>query len=439
MAAEDPRQWRRRVGRLAAPLIVSNVTVPLLGIVDTAVVGHLDSPVYLGGVAVGALLFGYVYFSFGFLRSGTGGLVAQAFGAGDGTELRSVLGRAGLIALGVGALIIVGLGPFLDPLVRLVGAGAEVGGHAHAYAIVRLASAPATLGNYVLLGALIGVQRPKGALALMVATNGTNIVLDLIFVLVLGWGVAGVAAATVIAEYVGAAVGVVLVRRAARALPGVWDRARILDGAALRRLFALNRDLFLRNLAITTAFSLFTVFGARLGDLTLAVNAVLMNFHTLAAYVLDGFADAAEALVGQAIGRRSRVQFGAAVRACAFWIGMLVVVIVAAFLALGGVFIDVMTGLPEVRAMARTLMTYVAAAPLIGAWAFLLDGIFTGATRGAEMRNAMVASLAVFVAAALALIPPLGNDGLWLAYLVFMATRPIGLALYYPRIARSLG
>lgn len=438
-AADTPRAWRRRVGRLAAPLIVANTTVPLLGIVDTAVVGHLDSPAYLGGVAVGALLFGYVYWSFGFLRGGTSGPAAQALGAQDGTELRAVLARAALLAVVLGLGLMVALAPLLAPLLRLAGASAEVEGHAIDYARVRLLSAPATLAGYALLGALTGLQRPRGALALMLATNGTNIVLDLWFVLGLGWGVAGVAAASVIAEYVGAVVGLVALRRALGTLPGAWDRARILNGSALRRMAGLNRDIFVRNLALTSAFSLFTVFSARLGDVTLAANAVLMNFHTLAGYILDGFADATEALVGQAVGRRARAQFGAALRAAAQWIGGFALVLVAVLLALGGVFIDVMTGLPDVRAEARAFMPYVALAPAIGAWAFLLDGVFMGATRGPEMRNAMLLAFAIFVAAAFALMSSLGNHGLWSAYVVFMIARVALLARYLPRLARGVG
>ncbi|MEX2648799.1 MAG: MATE family efflux transporter [Alphaproteobacteria bacterium] len=435
----DPRAWRRRVARLAAPLVVSNATVPLLGIVDTAVVGHLDSPAYLGGVAVGTLLFSYVYWSFGFLRQGTGGLAAQAYGAEDGWELRAVLARAALVALAAGLVLVVVLATLLVPLLGFVGASAEVEAHAVVYAEIRLLSAPATLGNYALLGALVGLQRPKGALALMVATNGTNIVLDLAFVLGFGWGVAGVAWATVIAEYVGAVTGLVLVRRSLHILPGRWDRARILGWRALLRMAGLNRDIFARNLALTSAFALFTVIGARLGDATLAANAVLMNFHALAGYVLDGFADAAEALVGQAVGRRSRASLRAAVKAALEWIAALALVGFVLFAAFGGVLIDVMTGLPEVRAEARLYLVYVVLAPVLGCWAFLLDGVFVGATRGPEMRNAMLAALAVFVGLAFALTPALGNHGLWLAYVVFMLARALFLALYVPRLVRSVG
>jgi len=427
------------VGRLAAPLIVANATVPLLGIVDTAVVGQLDSPTHLGGVAVGSLLFGYVFWSFGFLRGGTSGPMAQALGARDGDEMRAVLARAGLIVAVAGVGLIAILLPLLASLLRLAGASTGVEGHAVDYAGIRLLSAPATLAGYALLGALTGLQRPRGALALMLATNGTNIVLDLWFVLDLGWGVRGVAAASVIAEYIGAAVGLVALRRALTGVSGAWRRRQILDRGALRRMAGLNRDILLRNLALISAFSLFTVFGARLDDVTLAANAVLMNFHTLAGYVLDGFADAAEALVGQAVGRRARDQFRAAVRAAALWVGGFAVVLVTLLLVLGGVFIDIMTVLPEVRAAARDYMPYVAIAPLIGAWAFLLDGVFMGATRGPEMRNAMMLALIAFIAAASALVPWLGNHGLWSAYVLFMIARVALLGRYLPRLARGVG
>jgi MATE family multidrug resistance protein len=433
------RHWRRRVVGLALPMVVSNATVPLLGIVDTAVVGHLASPAHLGGVAVGSLLFGYVYWSFGFLRQATGGLAAQSFGAGDGDELRAGLARAGLVALGAGAVLIVLLAPFLHPLLGLVGASPEVEGHALSYARVRLASAPATLANYALLGALIGLQRPRSALVLMLVTNGVNIVLALAFVMGFGWGVPGVAAATVISEYIGAVTGAGLLARALRPHPGRLEWLRVWDARAALRLARLNRDIFVRNLALTSAFSLFTVIGARLGDATLAANAVLMNFHTLAGYVLDGFADAAEALVGQAVGRRDPGAVRAAIRAAAEWITILALLGVALFWACGELLIDVMTGLPEVRAEARVYLVYLVLAPVLGCWAFLLDGVFVGATRGAEMRNAMLGAFATFTVLAVALTPAIGNHGLWAAYVVFMLARAGLLGLYVPRLVRSVG
>ena len=297
--ADDPQGRESsfaRVFRLAAPIIVSNVSVPLLGAVDTAVVGHLPDPAYLGGVAVGSTIFSFLYWGFGFLRMGTTGFVAQARGACDGAEIRAVLGRALLTAAALGLLLIALQGPIRSMALGLVGASPAVDDSAAGYVAVRIWSAPATLANYALLGWLFGMQRPKTALVLLVLTNGLNIVLDLWFVVGLGWGVPGVAGASVIADYAAGGLGLFLILRT---LPGRtgWERRRLFERTRLFALVRVNRDIFLRTLCLVFAFAWFTVQGARLGDLTLAANAVLLNLQSIMAYGLDGFAFAAEALV----------------------------------------------------------------------------------------------------------------------------------------------
>jgi MATE family multidrug resistance protein len=429
----------REAWRLAWPLILSNLSVPLLGIVDTAVVGHLPEPHFLGAVAIGAVAFSFVYFVFGFLRMGTTGLTAQAVGRGDGLEIRAGLGRAMLLALGVAAALLALSPGIVWAVLAVFEPSARVAAELETYLRVRLIGAPAGLANMVLLGWLLGMQDARGPMALLIATNGVNIVLDLWFVLSLGWGVGGVAAATVCAEYGGLLLGLWLVWRRLRGVPGAWSWGAIRARAAFDRLLAVNRDIMLRSLSLEAAFLTFSALSSRQGDLVLAANAVLLNFLTFAAFGLDGFAHAAEAMVGRHVGARSRAGFRAAAGANLWCALVLAVLLTLGFLLGGRAGIALMTGLPEVRAAAEVYLPYVVALPLVSVWAFLFDGIFIGATRTAEMRNGMAVALAVFLLAAWTLMGPLGNHGLWLAMLALMAARGLWLGLVYRRIERGAG
>ncbi len=305
----------RDAWRLAWPLILSNLSVPLLGIADTAVVGHLPAPHYLGAVAIGAAIFNVLYFLFGFLRMGTTGLTAQAYGRDDGEELRAGLWRALLLA-GLVALLLLIAGPGIRLLAEVIFApDARVAAELETYLRVRLLGVPAGLANPVLLGWLLGMQNARGPMTLLIATNGVNIGLDLVFVLGFGWGVAGVAAATVVAEYGGAALGLWLVLRRLRGLPGAWSWPAIGRRAAFLRLLAVNRDILLRSLSLEAAFLTSTALGSRQGEVVLAANAVLLNFLTFAAFGMDGFARAAEAMVGRYAGAGGRAGLRAATSA----------------------------------------------------------------------------------------------------------------------------
>ena len=429
----------REAWRLAWPLILSNLSVPLLGIVDTAVVGHLPEPHFLGAVAIGAVAFSVVYFAFGFLRMATTGLTAQAFGRGDGEELRAGLGRAVLLALAIAALLLAVSPGIVWAVLALFEPSARVAAELETYLRVRLLGAPAGLVNLALLGWLLGMQDARGPMALLLATNGVNVVLDLWFVLGLGWGVAGVAAATVCAEYCGLLLGLWLAWRRLRRVPGSWSWAAVRAHAAFARLLAVNRDIMLRSLSLEAAFLTFSALSSRQGEIVLAANAVLLNFLTFAAFGLDGFAHAAEAMVGRHVGARSRAGFRAATGANLWCALVLAVLLTLGFLLGGRAAIALMTGLAEVRAAAEVYLPYVIALPLVSVWAFLFDGIFIGATRTAEMRNGMAVALAVFLLAAWTLMGPLGNHGLWLAMLVLMATRGLWLGLVYLRIERGAG
>lgn len=427
----------RESWRLAWPLILSNLSVPLLGVVDTAVVGHLEAPRYLGGVALGAMVISVLYWMFGFLRMGTTALTAQAFGAEDAGEVRAALGRALLLAAVLGLAVILA-GPLVGAAgVRLFAPGPEVLVEFRRYLGIRLFGAPAALANMALLGWLLGLQDSRRPLLLMLLTNGINAALAILFVLGLGLATAGVATATVIAEYAGLALGFLIVRRTWRGQGGWPGWPRIMILSRFRRLLAVNRDLFLRSLMLEAAFLTFTAIGSRQGEVVLAANAVLMNFFTIAAYGLDGFAHAAEAMVGRAVGARDRAGFDAAVGASFANAAVLALLMTLAFALLGGWGIRLMTGLAEVRAQAAVYLPYVVVVPVVSVWAFVFDGIYFGATRTAELRNGMAVTLALFAVTAALLVPAFGNHGLWLTFLIFLGGRALVLWLIYRRVGRA--
>ena len=419
----------RAVWALALPMILSGISQPLLGLVDTAVVGHLPDARYLGGVAVGAMLVQFVFWLFGFLRMATTGFAAQALGREDNDELRAVLGRALLVGLGLAGLVLLLQAPLVRLALGLVGAGAAVTPEAQTYVDIRIWAAPAALANYAFIGWFIGLHRTRSVLALVLVMNLTNILLDLVFVIGLGYRTGGVALASLIAEYLGLLVAIGLAWRILRARPGRWRRAIVLERTALLAMFRVNRDIFLRTLGLLFAFAFFTAQGARLGELTVAANAVLMNFQSFMAYALDGFAHAAEALVGRAVGQRDRQAFRRAVRLAGTWSLVAAGLFALVYLAAGPAIIRALTDLPDVRAAAMAYLPWLVLTPLVSVWAFLLDGVFIGATRAREMRNAMLASVFLIYLPSWYLLRPFDNHGLWLALLLFLAAR--GLTLYW--------
>jgi MATE family multidrug resistance protein len=282
------------------------------------------------------------------------------------------------------------------------------------------------------------MHNARAMLGLQVFMNGLNIFLDIFFVMELGWGVEGVAWATLIAEYSAAVLAIGLVGRVLRTSPGRWRRGRILNAVKLRRTVAVNIDIFIRTIFLTTAFAYFTAQGAKLGDVTLAANAVLMNFFMLMAFGLDGFAFTAQALVGGAVGARDRATLRSAVVVSSLWAVGLALAYAAIYAAAGDLLVAILTDIPEVRDAAARYQLWVVLLPIVSVWGFQFDGIFVGATRTAEMRNMMAVSLAAFLVAAVTLLALMGNHGLWLALNLFMVVRGISLALYYPRLERSV-
>ena len=434
-----PGGWSRRVWRLAGPLILANITIPLLGAVDTAVVGHLDQVYYLGAVAVGSLIFNFLYWGFGFLRMGTTGFAAQAHGADDTAEMVATLWRAMVIAvlIGVGLLIIQGL--VIAGAMAVMEASPEVDAHTRAYFNIRIWSAPAALANYVVLGWFLGMQNARAGLIIQLAINLINIILDLVFVVGMGMAVEGVAIATVIAEYAGLGLGALMVYRALGKLGGnAIDWRRVLDPSRMRHMITVNRDIFLRTLCLITAFAYLTIQGARMGDVILAANAVLLNMVTFMAYALDGFANAAQALVGRAVGEKSRSDYRGVVRASTVWALGFAVVFSLVYAASGSLIIDGLTTLPEVRVAARDVLPWMIVAPLVSVWGYQLDGIFIGAMFSREMRNAMILSLIVYLIAVEVFRPLYGNHGIWLGFTLFMVARGLTLGYYFPRIERGI-
>ncbi len=423
-----------RVWHLAWPVILSNVTTPLLGLVDTAVVGRLPGPEYIGAVAIGAAAFTGIFWMFGFLRMGTTGFVAQAMGAGDFTEVRAILGRAILIAVLFGGLLVALQQPLWYGAIHLLDPSVTVRGLAEQYYSIRVWTGPAALVNYALLGFFIGMQRPRLALAIQIWLNGVNIALDLLFVVGLDMGVPGVAWATLIGEYSAAILGIIVALRVLRPHGGRFNWPAILDPVQGRRLLSANFDIFVRTACLIIAFSWATRVGARLGDLALAANAILMQMVHLLAYGLDGFAFAAEALVGGALGARSLGALREAVVASTIWALIVAVGVAIAYLVAGPLLIAVMTDQPDVQATAEAYLFWLVLYPLIAIWCYQLDGIFIGATQTAEMRNAMILSLGVFVVAILTLPDMFGNHGLWASLSIFNVARTVTLGVYYRRI-----
>jgi MATE family multidrug resistance protein len=425
----------RRMLALALPMTLAHVTTPLLGLVDATVIGRLGEAHLLGAVALGAVVFDFLFWSFGSLRMATAGLTAQATGAGDAREVDRTLARALAVAAAAGLALVVLQAPIGFVAFRIAGASEAVTGALSTYFAIRIFAAPFSLANYVILGSTLGRGRTDLGLVLQVAINLANIALAVLFVMGLGWGVAGVSLATALAEISGVGLGIAVLRRLGSHPLRVPAR-EVFDRAAMLRMLAVNRDVTIRTMALMAAFAIFTTKGARAGDVTLAANAVLYNMFLIGGYFLDGFATAAETLCGQAVGARDESAFRRAVRLSLFWSLGFGLAVSAIFLAGGGAFIDFVTTNAQVRAFARDFLPFAALTPLCGAAAFAFDGVYIGATWTKPMRNLMLLSFALYVAAVTA-TDGLGNAGLWSGFLLFLAARGLGQAALAPRLTRA--
>lgn len=429
----------QKVWRIAGPMILSNLTVPLLGIVDTAVVGHLDEPYHMGAVAIGAAIFGIVFWGFGFLRMGTTGITAQAFGQNDFDELRAILARALLIALALSLLLLFLQTPIAWFAFQIIQGSDLVEQHGRIYFDIRIWSAPATFMNYVLLGWFLGMQNARAPLYILTFVNVINMLLDFQFVVGWGYGANGVAWASLIAEYLGLGFALWLVKKQLDLHPGKLHRALVLHRRKLRKMLAINVDIFIRNLCLMFSLAFFTAQGARFGDVVLAANAILFNMYTFMAYGLDGFAHAAEALIGRAVGARDRQDYFAVIKTSAVWAFITSLFFAATYWFIGDWIFALMTDIERVKLTALTYLPWMILMPLVSVWSFLLDGIYVGATRAAEMRNTMLFSTFFVFLPVWYLLLPMQNHGLWLAFILFNTARAISMALLFKSITNRSG
>ena len=425
----------RRVLGIAIPIVVSNATIPVLGAVDTAVVGQLGAAAPIGAVGIGSIVVTTVYWLFGFLRMGISGMASQARGRSDAAELSALICRGLVFGFILGLFIVAMKVPITGAAFLISPASPEVEGLAGDYTSIRFYPAPAAIAIYGITGWLIAQERTRSVLLLQIFLNGLNIALDFLFVLVLERGVAGVAEATLIAEWCGFALGIWICRDgfangAWRNLPQIFDLAKI------RRMATINVDIMIRSAILEVAFLSFLFYGASFGDVTLAANQVLLQFLHITAYALDGFAFAAEALVGFAVGARTRFALRRAVILASFWSVILVLVLSSVFAIAGPYIIDLMAKSQEVRAESRQYYLWLVAAPPMGVAAWLLDGIFVGATRTRDMRNAMLLSLLAYGFSVWIFVEPLENNGLWLSLMIFNLSRGVALGIRYLDLER---
>ncbi|BBP74540.1 MATE family efflux transporter [Pseudomonas sp. Ost2] len=430
------RPTHRKVWALAAPMILSNISVPLVALVDSTVIGHLPHAHQLGAVAVGASLYIFLAWAMGFLRMGSTGFAAQAAGRGDGTALRQILLQGLLLSLGLAALLGAIALPFSDLALKIMQPSTELHQLTLDFFHTRLFGLPAALASYALVGWFLGTQNARAPLAILLTTNLMNIALNLWFVLGLDWGVVGAARASVIAEWSGALLGLALTGNALRTYPGKVAWAALALWQNWRPLLTVNRDIFIRSMALQSVFFLITVQGARLGDATVAANALLLNGLLLTAHALDGLAHAVEALCGHAIGARERQTLRRSLVVAAGWSLLASLAFALLFLLGGHLFIALQTDIPSVRETAFGYLPYLAVLPLIAVWSYLLDGLFIGATRAREMRDAMLLSV-LFSLPVAWVLSGYGNHGLWISFLLFMLLRSLTLAASALKLRRQ--
>jgi MATE family, multidrug efflux pump len=426
----------RQVWQIAGPMIIANISIPLLGMVDTAVMGHLDLPHYLGAVAIGSMIFSFLFWGFGFLRMATTGLVAQAFGQNDTPLSHTVLAQSIVLAMIIACVLLLFKQPISQLAFALIETSDDVFKQAQIYFDIRIWSTPAILINYVFLGWLIGKQASKSALVLVLVVTISNMVMDIVFVNVFNMTVNGVALASVIAEYLGLITGLFLLKRHQVTI-------NILTRANSKRVtffnwhwLQLHGNIFIRTLCLIFSFAFFTTQGAKQGDIVLAANAILLNFITFMAFVLDGFANATEVISGKAVGEKNRHKLKQGLLISAFWSLMLASLFSLSYFLFGPYLIALLTSIPEVAATASEYLLWLVAMPLIAVWSYLFDGLFIGATRSVEMRNTMIFATFCCFLPAWYFLQPLENNGLWLALLIFLAARGLSQSLFLPKILR---
>lgn len=430
----------RQMWQITLPAIITNISIPLLGLVDAFIMGHMPDPRYLGAIALGAMIISILYNSVNFLRLATTGFTAQARGRNECDLIPKIYLRTGLCAVAIGIVFILLQRPVAEIIFSLTGAAPEVESLAREYFLIRIWGAPFACMNFVAMGWLLGLHKAKQALWIQLLMNISNIILNFFFVYGLGMDVDGVALATVISEGLAAIMAFRIISRHSIKLigHGMWDakaRAGLFERAEFVKLFVLNRDIFIRTACLTGSMATFTILGANMSTEILAANAILMNLQMITSYGLDGFAQAAEVLVGKEIGAKSRQGLREAVIQSSKWALAAAGLISLIYLLFGQLFIDALTSIPDVRHTAGLYLVWVIVLPLISIWSFQFDGIFIGATAGKYMRNGMMISTAVYIGSLAVFLPMWGNHGLWLSYSIFMIVRALTLAFKYPKIA----
>ena len=428
----------KQIWAIAGPMIIANLSTPILGMVDTAVVGHLASPIYLGAVAIGSMIFTFLFWGFGFLRMVTTGLTSQVNGLGSQRETESVLVESGLISLFIAFLLLLFQWPIIYFAMNIIDASQAVLNEAQHYYAVRIWSAPATLLNYAIIGWLIGIASSRSALAIAIVINVTNIILDLVFVNLLGMRTNGVALASVIAEYAGLLFAIYLLLKRKfewRHIDAIKNLKRLFRQRAQLKLHA---NVMVRTLCLIFSFAFFTNQGAQRGDDVLAANMVLLNFITFMAYVLDGFANSTEVMTGKAFGQKNSQLIKISLIKNTFW----ALIVACSFSLTYALFhqqiIAMLTDIPKVAALADEYAAWIYLAPLLAVWSYLLDGLFVGATLGRQMRNAMLFSVFVCYLPAWYFLQPFDNHGLWAALMVLFIARALSQTAYLPSIFRQV-
>ena len=426
----------------AWPIILANAAVPLLGLVDTAVIGNVGTVTDLGAIAFGALIFSFVYWSFGFLRMGTTGSVAQALGAVDQTEIRAVLGRALILAVALGLMLIMMQWGIRLVALALLDGSAAVEDVTAQYFNIRIWGAPATLATFALMGVLIGLGNSRQLLLVQLFLNGLNISLDIYFAGVLDWGVEGIALGTIIAEWSTVIFAVWLIMRELNSRRELgsefWPRSRLLDGAALKKMLAANRDIMIRTLLLVFSFGFFINQSAQFGDVALAANHILLQLISFAAFFLDGYAFVVESLVGSSLGAKRRESFDIAVKRSSILALVTAAVLALLLLLFGSSAVVVLTDIEPVQAAAQGSLFLAAIYIFFSFAAFQLDGIFIGASFTRQMRNAAILSIAVFLLAWWMLRERFGVKGLWWAMIIYVSARAYALLLFYPALRKSI-
>ncbi|WP_347553172.1 MATE family efflux transporter (plasmid) [Pseudalkalibacillus hwajinpoensis] len=422
---------------IALPLIISGISTPILGAVDTAVVGRIPDPASIGGVAVGAVIFNTMYWLLGFLRVSTSGFTAQAEGAKNQNEMILSLLRPMILAILFGMFFIILKGPISTIALSLIGGSEEVSSFASTYFSIRIWGAPFILLSYVIIGWLIGMGKVRLALATQIWMNVSNIILDLVFVLELGMGVKGVAYATLIAEVSAVVLGTWLLYLTNKERIAHIKLSMLLEKEPILKMMKMNRDLFLRTLCLLTMTILFTSIGASMGEVTLAANAILLQIQYIIAYLFGGFANASSILVGRGIGKSNLFLYKRAFTLSAQWGFASAILLSLSVFIFGESIVSLFTTITEVKAVSEDFLVWMLVFPIVGFWGLQLEGIFSGATEAKSIRDSIALALIVFIMALWLFIPLYQNHGLWLAFIAFSLSRSLFLSLFVPKLTRE--